>query len=106
MLKKAVKAIPLTANQITAARVPIEAVTLSAHAAGATGAATLMFAANSVLDWVDGFKARADADLTEEGKSLDPLCDKVIIHPHLLYGAIWVMQAYGFAGHSGCGQCG
>ena len=90
--KRLVQSIPHTPNQITAARLPIAGIQIASHAAGGPIISTSILAFNAVLDWLDGFKARVSEQSTEEGKAMDPLFDKIIIHLNFLYAAVFITE--------------
>jgi CDP-diacylglycerol--glycerol-3-phosphate 3-phosphatidyltransferase len=69
-------------NQLTISRILIVPVLVAVLAAGTQGAcllAGILFALAAVTDLVDGYLARKDNQVTNLGKFLDPLADKVLI---------------------------
>ena len=64
-------------NRITAMRIPIGAAAVATHTVSAT-AGTILYAVNTLIDWLDGAAARAARKGTTEGAKLDPLVDKVV----------------------------
>lgn len=51
-------------------------------------AATILFAVVATTDWVDGFLARRLDQVTELGKSLDPIADRLMIASAVIAGLI------------------
>jgi CDP-diacylglycerol---glycerol-3-phosphate 3-phosphatidyltransferase len=69
-------------NQLTLLRlllVPVFVVLLSIEHAAAYGAAYLVFTVATITDYLDGRIARARGLVTNFGKLLDPIADKVLI---------------------------
>ena len=57
---------------------PIFIVCLLSHGFGARFAALLLFTGASITDWFDGYLARSRGAITDVGKLIDPLADKLL----------------------------
>jgi CDP-diacylglycerol--glycerol-3-phosphate 3-phosphatidyltransferase len=59
--------------------VPVLVVALLGHTAGGDVLAAIVFAAASFTDFVDGYLARTRGSITNFGKLMDPLADKLLV---------------------------
>ena len=66
-------------NLVSAARLALVVPTLIVLARGARAAALVLLAIMVATDWLDGYLARRTGRITELGKILDPVADKVAI---------------------------
>jgi cardiolipin synthase len=66
-------------NFLSALRLATTPVFIALFVAGAENAAVLVFGAAAVTDFFDGYVARRTGSVTELGKLLDPLSDRVLI---------------------------
>ncbi len=70
------------ANQLTLSRIiliPVILILLGIQAAWAAWAALIFFAAAGVTDWLDGYLARRDGQVSRLGQFLDPIADKLLV---------------------------
>ena len=72
-------------NRITAARLVVTVATLIAIQLEAYGWALVLFSIAAGTDYVDGYLARAWNQITQLGRILDPLADKVLICGTFIY---------------------
>ena len=72
-------------NRITAARLVVTVATLVAIHLSAYGWALLLFCIAAGTDFLDGYLARAWNQITQLGRILDPLADKVLISGTFIY---------------------
>ncbi|MCL2003274.1 MAG: CDP-diacylglycerol--glycerol-3-phosphate 3-phosphatidyltransferase [Oscillospiraceae bacterium] len=83
-------------NIITLARVALIPVFMGCMGAGWRVAALVIFSVASATDFVDGFLARRMGQVTNFGKVIDPLADKLLVLTALIYFiredsvAVWV----------------
>lgn len=66
-------------NQLTTLRLFLSFVLFYAIAVHAWRAAVVLFAAAAVTDWLDGYFARLQNQVTSFGRMYDPLIDKVLV---------------------------
>ncbi len=70
------------ANRLTVSRIvviPIILVLLFVPYAWAAWLAVVLFTAAGVTDWLDGYMARRDNEVTKIGQFLDPIADKLLV---------------------------
>jgi CDP-diacylglycerol--glycerol-3-phosphate 3-phosphatidyltransferase len=67
------------ANQLTTLRLLLSFVLFYAIAIQAWRAALVLFAIASITDWLDGYFARLQNQVTSFGRMYDPLIDKVLV---------------------------
>ena len=75
------------ANKITISRIvvlPALMVLLAGQSAAARWAALALFLVASATDWLDGYLARSRSEVTQLGKLLDPVADKLLVTATLL----------------------
>lgn len=75
-------------NLVSLARLALLPAALWFLAAGMRGTAVAVLAAMAATDWLDGYLARRTGRITELGKVLDPLADKVAIDAVLAFLAV------------------
>jgi CDP-diacylglycerol--glycerol-3-phosphate 3-phosphatidyltransferase len=81
-----------TANKITTVRVLMIPVFIVLMCIGGNGfkiAALVVFIIASITDWVDGYIARHYNQVTDFGKFMDPLADKLLVTSALLFFVQW-----------------
>ena len=79
------------ANKLTASRIaliPVIALLLVLPSAWAAWAALVLFVVAGITDWLDGYMARRDGQVSRIGQFLDPIADK------LLVAAVILLLAY------------
>jgi len=70
------------ANKITLSRIviiPLILLLLAIPHGWAAWLALILFAAAGVTDWLDGYMARRDNEITKIGQFLDPIADKLLV---------------------------
>lgn len=72
-------------NLLSLSRLPLAVGLFAAVAAGAWGAALVVFLAACATDWLDGWWARRYGPLTLVGRNLDPMTDKVLVCGAFVY---------------------
>ena len=75
------------ANKLTLSRIiaiPVILLLLAIPHGWAAWLALILFAAAGVTDWLDGYIARRDNDITKVGQFLDPIADKLLVASVLL----------------------
>ena len=78
-----------TASKITLARVAMIPVFMLVLLAGYNWAALIIFAVASLTDFVDGYIARHYHQVSDFGKFLDPLADKLLVTAAMLIFVQW-----------------
>ena len=78
-----------TASKITLARVAMIPVFMVVLLMGFNWAALIIFAVASLTDFVDGYIARHYNQVTDFGKFLDPLADKLLVTAAMLIFVQW-----------------
>ena len=78
-----------TASKITLARVAMIPVFMIVLLAGFNWAALIIFAVASLTDFVDGYIARHYNQVSDFGKFLDPLADKLLVTAAMLIFVQW-----------------
>ena len=78
-----------TASKITLARVAMIPVFMAVLLAGYHWAALVIFAVASLTDFVDGYIARHYNQVSDFGKFLDPLADKLLVTAAMLIFVQW-----------------
>jgi CDP-diacylglycerol--glycerol-3-phosphate 3-phosphatidyltransferase len=73
------------ANQITLVRIAMIPVFMVLYHYGFTFAALLVFLVAALTDFLDGYIARKRNQITDMGKFLDPLADKMLISAAFVY---------------------
>lgn len=75
------------ANKLTVSRIiiiPVILLLLAVPHAWAAWLAVVLFTAAGVTDWLDGYVARRDNEVTAIGQFLDPIADKLLVASVLL----------------------
>jgi cardiolipin synthase len=75
------------ANKLTLSRIfaiPVILLLLAIPHGWAAWLALILFAAAGMTDWLDGYIARRDNDITKVGQFLDPIADKLLVASVLL----------------------
>jgi len=70
------------ANQLTLSRIlviPVILILLAIPHAWAAWLALILFAAAGITDWLDGYMARRENQVTKIGQFLDPIADKLLV---------------------------
>jgi len=80
-----------TASKITLARVAMIPVFMIVLLAGFNWAALIIFAVASLTDFVDGYIARHYNQVSDFGKFLDPLADKLLVVAAMVIFSEWGM---------------
>lgn len=78
-----------TASKITLARVALIPVFMAVLLLGYNWAALIIFAVASLTDFVDGYIARHYNQVSDFGKFLDPLADKLLVTAAMLIFVQW-----------------
>ena len=78
-----------TASKITLARVALIPVFMALLLLGLNWAALIVFAVASLTDFVDGYIARHYNQVSDFGKFLDPLADKLLVTAAMLIFIQW-----------------
>ena len=78
-----------TASKITLARVALIPVFMAVLLLGYNWAALIVFAVASLTDFVDGYIARHYNQVSDFGKFLDPLADKLLVTAAMLIFVQW-----------------
>ena len=78
-----------TASKITLARVALIPVFMAVMLLGYNWAALIIFAIASLTDFVDGYIARHYNQVSDFGKFLDPLADKLLVFAAMLIFVQW-----------------
>ena len=79
-------------NLISVARIPIAVAIIYVHWANSqqiNGLVGVLIAAGVISDYLDGFLARRFNQVSELGKALDPICDKIAMAMLFLY-VVWL----------------
>ena len=79
----------ITASKITLARVALIPVFMLVLLLGYNWAALIIFAVASLTDFVDGYIARHYNQVSDFGKFLDPLADKLLVTAAMLVFVQW-----------------
>lgn len=66
-------------NILTIVRIALVPVFIACTLCGARVAAVVIFIAASLTDWLDGYLARRNNEITNFGKFMDPLADKMLV---------------------------
>ncbi len=66
-------------NILTIIRIVLIPIFVALHVTGHTMMALLIFCAASLTDWLDGYIARKSGLITDFGKLMDPLADKLMV---------------------------
>ena len=66
-------------NILTIVRMALVPVFIALALTGANTGAVIVFIAASLTDWLDGYLARKDNEITNFGKFMDPLADKMLV---------------------------
>jgi cardiolipin synthase len=75
------------ANKLTVSRIvaiPVLLLLLVISHAWAAWAAVILFSAAGATDWLDGYLARRDNEVTKIGQFLDPIADKLLVSAVIL----------------------
>ncbi len=75
------------ANKLTVSRIvviPVILVLLIVPHAWAAWAALVLFTLAGITDWLDGYLARRDNEVTKIGQFLDPIADKLLVSAVIL----------------------
>lgn len=72
-------------NLLSLARVPLAVALFALVASEAWLAGLVVFVVACATDWLDGWWARRYGPLTLVGRSLDPLCDKILVCGAFIY---------------------
>ena len=75
-------------NVVSLLRIALVPVALLLLAGGMRGAAVGVLIAMAATDWLDGYLARRTARVTELGKILDPVADKIAVDSVLAFLAV------------------
>ncbi|MDD3288473.1 MAG: CDP-diacylglycerol--glycerol-3-phosphate 3-phosphatidyltransferase [Alphaproteobacteria bacterium] len=76
------------ANKLTFSRIlviPVILILLVIHASWAAWLALVLFVLAGVTDWLDGYVARRDSQVSSFGRFLDPIADKLLVASVLLF---------------------
>ncbi|HUY68841.1 MAG TPA: CDP-diacylglycerol--glycerol-3-phosphate 3-phosphatidyltransferase [Alphaproteobacteria bacterium] len=87
------------ANRLTASRIaviPVILLLLAIHHAWSAWVALVLFVAAGITDWLDGYIARRDHQVSMIGQFLDPIADKLLVAAVILL-LVYSRQIDGFA---------